>query len=82
MKAYAIDLCIYDEENIPQPGITILVKSERDLENIPYYTLAENEVIEELMEEHCCEGICFVSEISEKELVEDYETTILELIEI
>ena len=82
MKTYAIDLCIYDENNIPVPEITVLVKSELDLESIPYHELHKNEVVQELMEECGCEGIGFVSEISEKEIEEDYETTVSELIEI
>ena len=82
MKTYAIDLCNYDENNLPVPEVTVLVKSEHDLESLPYRIVQQNEVIQEVMEEHGCEGVGFIYEVSEKEIEEEYETTVADLIEV
>ena len=66
-KIYAISLCNYDEENIPECCATIFVKSEKDLTKVPAYVLKENLVIAEALEELGCESISTVFESSEDE---------------
>ena len=82
MKAYAVDLCVYDENNFPVPEVTVLVKSEHDLESLPYSIVQQNDVIQEALKEHGCEGVGFIYEISQQEVEEEYETTVADLIEI
>ncbi len=66
-KIYAVSLCNYDEENIPECCATVFVKSETDLTKVPTHVLKENPGIAEALEELGCEGISNVFESSEDE---------------
>ena len=66
-KIYAISLCNYDEENVPECCATIFVKSAVNLTELPTHVLTENAGIAEALEELGCEGICAVLESSEDE---------------
>ena len=66
-KIYAISLCNYDEENVPECCATIFVKSAEDLTKVPVHVLKENASIAEALYELGCEGISNVFESSEDE---------------
>lgn len=67
MKIYAINLCCYDEDNIPESCATVFARSEEDLTKLPTYLLKEKPALEEALEELGCEGISVVFESSEDE---------------
>lgn len=66
-KIYAISLCYYTEENVPECGATIFIRSDKDLENMPKHLIKENIFVQEALEANDCEGIGNVFEISEDE---------------
>ena len=81
-KIYMADLCYYTEENIPECGATIFIRSEDDLTSIPRHELKENIFIQEALEEAGCEGIINVFKISDKDFEEYYKDENPVLIEI
>lgn len=80
-KLYVVDLCYYTEENVPECGATIFIRSDKDLENMPKHFIAENVFVQEAMEANDCEGIGNVFEISEEEyeFYKDDETVLVEM---
>ena len=67
-KIFAIDLCNYTEENIPEYEATIFVTSFKDIPKMPPCWLREE--ISELIKGWNCEGICGV-ELATMEDVHD-----------
>ena len=80
-KLYAVDLCYYTEENVPECDATIFIRSDKDLENMPKHLITENVFVQEAMEANDCEGIGNVFEISEEEyeLYKDDEIVLIEI---
>lgn len=66
-KIYAVSLCYYTEENVPECGATIFIRSDKDLENMPKHLIKENIFVQEALETNDCEGIGNVFESSEDE---------------
>ena len=66
-KIYAVSLCYYTEENVPECGATIFIRSDKDLENMPKHLIKENIFVQEALEANDCEGIGNVFESSEDE---------------
>ena len=66
-KIYAVSLCYYTEENVPECGAIIFIRSDKDLENMPKHLIAENVFVQEALEANNCEGIGNVFESSEDE---------------
>ena len=79
-KIYAVDLCYYTEENVPECGAMVFIRSEQDLTKMSIYELKENIYVEEAMYNNDCEGIGNIFEITEKEFYEEYPNE--ELIEM
>ena len=69
---FSVNLVYYTEENVPECGKTVFVQSDEDITKIPTHLLKENIFIEEAMETNDCEGIGYISEISEEEFKEEY----------
>lgn len=80
-KIYTVDLCYYSEENIPECGAVIFIRSDKDLEKIPKHLIAENIDVQEALEANCCEGIGNVYESSADEL-DFYDITEADLIDM
>ena len=66
-KIYLVSLCYYTEENVPECGATIFIRSDKDLENMPKHLIKENSFVQEALEANGCEGIGNVFESSEDE---------------
>lgn len=71
-KIYAVDLCYYTEENVPECGAVIFIRSDKDITKIPTYIIKENIFVEEAMKNNDCEGIGNIFEITEEEFYEEY----------
>lgn len=71
-QIYMVSLCYFTEENIPEHGETIFIRSEQDISKLPAHVLKENIDVEEAMERSDCEGIGNIFAISEEEFFEDY----------
>ena len=71
-KIYAVDLCYYTEENVPECGAMVFIRSDKDLTKMPTYIIKENIDVEGIMENNGCEGIGFICEITEEEFYEEY----------
>lgn len=66
-KIYAVSLCYYNEDNVPECGATIFIRSDKDLENMPKHLIKENIFVQEALEANDCEGIGNIFESSEDE---------------
>lgn len=71
-KIYAVDLCYYTEENVPECGVVVFIRSDKDLTKIPTHIIKENIDVEGIMENNDCEGIGYICEITEEEFYEEY----------
>lgn len=71
-KIYAIDLCYYTEENVPECGAMVFIRSNTDLTKISTDIIKENIFIKEIMENNDCEGIGYICDITEEEFYEEY----------
>ena len=71
-KIYAVDLCYYTEENVPECGAVIFVRSDKDITKLPTHIIKENIFVKEAMENNDCEGIGNIFEITEEEFYEEY----------
>lgn len=71
-KIYQVNLCYYTEENVPECGAIIFIRSDKDMNQLPTHTIKENIFVEEVMENNGCEGIGNIFEITEKEFYEEY----------
>lgn len=71
-KIYAVNLCYYTEENVPECGAVVFIRSDKDLVNMSKHVIAENVFVQEALEANDCEGIGNVFESSEDEY-EEYE---------
>ena len=69
---FSVNLVYYTEENVPECGKTIFVQSNEDITKMPTHLLKENVFIAEAMEANDCEGIGYITEISEEEFKEEY----------
>ena len=79
-KIYGVDLCYYTEENVPECGAVVFIRSDEDITKVPTHILKENIFVEEVMENNDCEGIGNIFEISEKEFYEEYPNeTLIEI---
>jgi hypothetical protein len=78
MKFYAVSLCYYTEENVPECGAMIIVKTDR--EDAPTAVkLRENDDIHEFMTIYDCEGIGSIVEISEEDMEFYDDADVIEL---
>lgn len=71
-KIYVVDLCYYTEENVPECGAMVFVRSDKDITKMPKHIIKENIFVEEAMENNDCEGIGNIFEITEEEFYEEY----------
>lgn len=71
-KIYAVDLCYYTEENVPECGAMVFIRSDKDLTKMPTHIIKENIFVEEIMENNDCEGIGYICDITEEEFYEEY----------
>lgn len=71
-KIYAIDLCYYTEENVPECGAVIFVRSDKDIAKMPTHIIKEDISVKEAMENNDCESIGNIFEIPEEEFYEEY----------
>lgn len=71
-KIYAVNLCYYTEENVPERGAVIFVRSDKDITKMPTHIIKENIFVKEAMENNDCEGIGNIFEITEEEFYEEY----------
>ncbi len=71
-KIYAVDLCYYTEENVPECGVMVFIRSDKDITKIPTHIIKENIFVEEVMENNDCEDIGNIFEITEEEFYEEY----------
>ena len=79
-KIYGVNLCYYTEENVPECGAVVFIRSDEDITKVPTHILKENIFVEEVMENNDCEGIGNIFEISEKEFYEEYPNeTLIEI---
>jgi hypothetical protein len=79
-KIYAVSLVYYTEENVPESGAVIFIRSEQDLTKVPKHVLKENIYVQEALEANGCEGIGNIFESSEDEF-EFYKDDGADLIE-
>lgn len=78
-KIYMVSLCYYTEENVPERGGVIFVRSDKDLTKMPKHLIKENIDVEDALKENCCEGIGYICEISEEEFREEYDDDLIEM---
>ena len=79
-KIYGVNLCYYTEENVPECGAVVFIRSDEDITKVPTHILKENTFVEEVMENNDCEGVGNIFEISEKEFYEEYPNeTLIEI---
>lgn len=71
-KIYAVDLCYYTEENVPECGVMVFIKSDKDITKMPTHIIKENIFVKEAMENNDCEGIGNIFEITKEEFYEEY----------
>ena len=71
-KIYVVNLCYYTEENVPECGAMVFIRSDKDLTKIPTHIIKENIFVEEIMENNGCEGIGYICDISEEEFNAEY----------
>lgn len=71
-KIYAVDLCYYTEENVPECGAIVFIRSDKDLTKMPTHIIKENIFVGEIMENNDCEGIGYICDITEEEFYEEY----------
>ena len=71
-KIYAVDLCYYTEENVPECGAMVFIRSNIYITKLPTHIIKENIFVEEAMENNDCEGIGNIFEITENEFYEEY----------
>ncbi len=71
-RFFIVSLCYYTDENAPECGARVVIKSKEDLTKIPTYRIKENIYVAEAMEANDCEGIGVILEISEEEFQEEY----------
>ena len=79
-KIYSVDLCYYTDENVPECGAVIFVRSDKDITKMPTHLIKEDIFVKEAMENNDCEGIGNIIEIPEEEFYEEYSDK--DLIEI
>lgn len=79
-KIFAVSLCYYTEENVPECGAVIFIQSEQDLTKMPKHLIKENIYVQEALEANDCEGIGTVFESSMEEF-EFYKDEGADLIE-
>lgn len=80
-KIYMVSLCYYSEENVPENGAIIFIRSEQDLTKVPQHIIKENLYVQEALEANDCEGIGTVLESSEDEF-EEYKVDGINLINL
>jgi hypothetical protein len=80
-KIFAVSLCYYTEENVPECGAVIFIQSEQDLTKMPKHLIKENIYVQEALEANDCEGIGNIFESSMEEF-EFYKDEGIDLIEI
>ena len=71
-KIYAVDLCYYTEENVPECGAMVFIRSDKDLTKMPTHIIKENIFVREIMENNDCEGIGCICDITEEEFNSEY----------
>ena len=71
-KIYAVDLCYYTEENVPECGAMVFIRSDKDIAKMPEHIIKENVFVEEVMENNDCESIGNIFEITEEEFYDEY----------
>ena len=71
-KIYAVDLCYYTEENVPECGAMVFIRSDKDLTKMPTHTIKENIFVREVMENNDCEGVGYICDITEEEFNAEY----------
>lgn len=76
-KIYSVDLVCHTEENVPECCKVIFVSTNKDIEKMPIYVLKE--LLAEEIKNNKCESIGYISEISEEEFYEEYNTKLIEL---
>lgn len=69
---YAVDLCYYTEENVPECGAVVFIRSDKDITELPTHIIKENIFVEEAMELNDCKGIGNIFELTEEEFYEEY----------
>ena len=80
-KIFAVSLCYYTKENVPECGTVIFIQSEQDLTKMPKHLIKENIYVQEALEASDCEGIGNIFESSMEEF-EFYKDEGINLIEI
>lgn len=78
-KIYAVNLCYYTEENVPECGAIIFIRSDKDIAKMPTHIIKENIFVKEAIENNDCEGIGNIFEISEEEFHEEYNSDLIEM---
>ena len=71
-KIYVVNLCYYTEENVPECGAVVFIRSDKDLTKMPTSIIKENIFVEDIMENNDCEGIGYICDITEEEFYEEY----------
>lgn len=71
-KIYAVDLCYYTEENVPECGAMVFIISDKDLTKMPTHIIKENIFVKEIMENNDCEGVGYICDITEEEFNSEY----------
>lgn len=71
-KIYAVNLCYYTEENVPECGAIVFIRSDKDLTKMPTHIIKENIFVGEIMENNDCEGIGYIYNITEEEFNSEY----------
>lgn len=71
-RFFIVDLCYYTEENVPECGARIFIRSEKDITRMPTHAIKETFFVKEAMENNDCEGIGNIFEITEEEFYEEY----------
>ena len=80
-KIFEVSLCYYTEENVPEHGATIFIRSDKDLTKIPKHLIKEDTSVQEALVACGCEGIGNVFESSEDDF-ELYKDENIDLIEL
>ena len=80
-KIYAVNLCYYTEENVPECGAMVFIRSDKDLTKMPTHIIKENIFVREIMETNDCEGVGYICDITEEEFNAEYSDE-YDLIEI
>ena len=71
-KIYVVNLCYYTEENVPECGAMVFIRSDKDLTKMPTHIIKENIFVREIMENNDCEGVGYICDITDEEFNAEY----------